>query len=174
MSPDTSILFSPIRIGQMELRNRLVMSPMENSFGTPDGKPTQRSIDYFEARAKGGVALITLGASSIDAQHKEVPNSLHFASDEHMMTLDRAKVAVNVGVSVARIKPEGVVLLLESSREKLVPADHVILAGQVEPGTRLFDELKDRLPDVHAIGDCTGLGLIRKATLEGAQVANAL
>ncbi len=64
--------------------------------------------------------------------------------------------------------------MLESSREKLVPADHVILAGQVEPDKRLFDALEDRLPEVHAIGDCTGLGLIRKAALEGAQVANAL
>lgn len=79
---DYSVLFSPIRIGAMELRNRLVMSPMENSFGTQDGRPTERSIDYFVARAKGGVGLITLGASAIDAQHKEVPSSLHFASDD--------------------------------------------------------------------------------------------
>jgi len=79
---DTSILFSPIRIGRMELRNRLVMSPMENSFGTPDGRPSQRSIDYFVARARGGVGLITVGASAIDEKHREVPNSLHFASDD--------------------------------------------------------------------------------------------
>jgi len=94
--------------------------------------------------------------------------------DEHMVTLDRAKVAVNVGVSIARIEPGGVVLLLESGREKHVPAETVILAGEVEPDTRLFDELKDRLPEVHAVGDCTGLGLIRKAALEGAQAAQSL
>jgi len=74
-------LFSPVRIGSMELRNRLVMSPMENQYGTPEGTPSQRSIDYFVARARGGVGLITLGASSIDARHKEVPASLHFADD---------------------------------------------------------------------------------------------
>ena len=69
---DYTALFSPIRIGTMKLRNRLVMSPMENSFGTQDGRPTERSIQYFEARAKGGVGLITLGASAIDEKHKEV------------------------------------------------------------------------------------------------------
>ena len=74
-------LFTPARIGNMELRNRIVMSPMENQYGAPDGTPSQRSIDYFVARAKGGVGLITLGASSIDAKHKEVPASLHFADD---------------------------------------------------------------------------------------------
>ena len=50
----------------------------------------------------------------------------------------------------------------------------VILAGEVEPDTTLYDQLRDQVPEVHAVGDCTGLGLIRKATLEGAQVANAL
>lgn len=94
--------------------------------------------------------------------------------DEHMMSLDRAQVAVNVGVCIDRIEREGVVLLLESGGAHVVPADNVILAGEVEPDTTLFDQLHDQLPDVHAVGDCTGLGLIRKATLEGAQVANAL
>lgn len=94
--------------------------------------------------------------------------------DEHMLALDRAKVAVNIGVSIDRIEREGVVLLLESGRENLVRADNIILAGEVEPDTALFDSLQGRLPEVHAIGDCTGLGLIRKAALEGAQIANAL
>ena len=65
----------------MSLRNRLVMAPMETQYGTREGTPTQRTIDYYVARARGGVGLITLGASSVDAQHKEVPNGLDFASD---------------------------------------------------------------------------------------------
>ncbi len=78
------------RIGSMTVRNRLVMSPMETMYGTPDGLPSQRTLDYFAARAKG-----------------------------------------------------------------------------------LFDDLTDWLPGakVHAVGDCTGLGLIRKATDDGARAA---
>lgn len=91
-----------------------------------------------------------------------------------MVTLDRAKIAVNTSVCIDRIERDGVVLLLASGREKLVPADHVILAGEVEPDTTLLDALRERVPEVHAVGDCTGLGLIRKAALEGAQAANAL
>jgi 2,4-dienoyl-CoA reductase (NADPH2) len=74
-------LFSPVRIGTMTLRNRLVMSPMETLYATPDGLPSERTIAYYAARAAGGVGLITLGASAVDARHTEVPNSLHFASD---------------------------------------------------------------------------------------------
>ena len=47
----------------MSLRNRLVMSPMETMYGTPDGLPSERTRDYFAARAKGGVGLITVGAT---------------------------------------------------------------------------------------------------------------
>jgi 2,4-dienoyl-CoA reductase (NADPH2) len=94
--------------------------------------------------------------------------------DEHMMSLDRAKIAVNVGVCIDRIEREGVVLLLKSGGTHVVRADNVILAGEVEADTTLFDQLQEQFPEVHAIGDCTGLGLIRKAALEGAQVANAL
>src|SRR5512147_2608014 len=66
----------------MELRNRLVMSPMETGFGTREGLPSPRTLAYFEARARGGVGLITLGACTIDPVHKEVPTTMHFGSDD--------------------------------------------------------------------------------------------
>ena len=75
-------LLSPIHIGSMELRNRLVMSPMETLYSTRDGQPSDRTIAYYEARAEGGVGLITLGACTIDAEHREVPNSIDFGRDE--------------------------------------------------------------------------------------------
>jgi hypothetical protein len=172
---DLSILFSPIRIGRMELRNRLVMSPMENSFGTPDGRPSPRSIDYFVAPARGGVELITVGASAIDEKHREVPNSLHFASDD-VVSDHRALVDTvhERGSKIQRTERHSVVLLLESGGEHLVRADNVILAGSVEADTNLVESLRDRVPEIYAVGDCTGLGLIKKATLEGAQAAAAL
>ncbi len=47
-------LLRPGRIGRMELRNRFVMSPMETMYGTPDGLPSERTRDYFAARAPVG------------------------------------------------------------------------------------------------------------------------
>lgn len=66
----------------MELRNRFVMSPMETMYGTPDGLPSERTRDYFVARAKGGVGLITVGATGIDHLHPETPGGLHLGTDE--------------------------------------------------------------------------------------------
>lgn len=65
----------------MEIRNRLVMSPMETMYGTPDGLPSDRTIAYFAARAEGGAGLITLGATGIDHQHPETPGGLHLGTD---------------------------------------------------------------------------------------------
>ena len=55
-------------------------------------------------------------------------------------------------------------------------ADSVLLAGALEPDLTLYDALVGSLPevDVTAVGDCTGLGLIRKAVEDGARVAAAL
>lgn len=93
---------------------------------------------------------------------------------EHMYRLDHARVPINTGVAIVRIARDGVVLRVADGAESLVPADNVIIAGEVEPDTTLFDDLKGRLNDVHAVGDCTGLGLIQKAVLEGATAACAI
>lgn len=66
----------------MAVRNRVVMSPMETMYGTPDGLPSPRTRDYFTARAKGGVGLITLGATGVDHHHPETPGGLHLATDD--------------------------------------------------------------------------------------------
>jgi 2,4-dienoyl-CoA reductase (NADPH2) len=89
---------------------------------------------------------------------------------EHMDRLDRLGVIVNTAVDVTRIEPEVVVVAGGAS----IAADSVILAGEVVADTALADALKDRVPVVHAVGDCTGLGLIRKAVEEGARAARAL
>lgn len=74
-------LLAPGRIGTMALRNRLVMSPMETMYGTPEGLPSPRTRDYFAARARGGVGLITVGATGIDPRHPETPGGLHLGTD---------------------------------------------------------------------------------------------
>jgi len=75
-------LFEPVRIGGMELRNRLVMSPMTTGYAGADQLPSPQLVDFLEARAKGGVGLITLEACVVDARHREVPRSMHFDSDD--------------------------------------------------------------------------------------------
>ena len=54
-------LFTRTKIGNMTLKNRIIMCPMGNKTD-PDGGVQERNIDYFEERAKGGCAAIFTGA----------------------------------------------------------------------------------------------------------------
>lgn len=55
-------IFSPIQVGKLTIKNRLVMAPMGNiSMCDETGRPNEKMIAYFTERAKGGVGLITTG-----------------------------------------------------------------------------------------------------------------
>ena len=51
-------LFTPIKIGSCEIKNRIAMAPMLMDFGQFDGRTTAQLMDYYEERAKGGTGLI--------------------------------------------------------------------------------------------------------------------
>ncbi|MHB8077465.1 oxidoreductase [Desulfosporosinus fructosivorans] len=55
-------LNSSIKIGPVELKNRYVVAPMNETFAGAVGEATAQYIAYFAARAKGGFGLITTGA----------------------------------------------------------------------------------------------------------------
>ena len=93
---------------------------------------------------------------------------------EHMDRLDRLGVSVQIGLVYHAIVRDGVRVSAAEGPVRLVPADGVVLAGRLEPDTRLFDALRGVVPEVFAIGDCTGLGLIHKATDDATRVACSL
>jgi len=51
-------LFGKGRIGRIEIKNRVVMTPMGTGIAAPSGGVNDDIIAYYEARAKGGVGLI--------------------------------------------------------------------------------------------------------------------
>jgi len=54
------MLFTPIRIGSLELKNRIVMAPMATHYADETGAVTERLKNYYAARARGGAGLITI------------------------------------------------------------------------------------------------------------------
>lgn len=88
----------------MALRNRIVMSPMETMYGTPEGHPSERTVAHFAARAAGGVGLITVGATGIDPQHPETPGGLQIGTADSVAAHRRLVEAVHA--HGARIQPQ--------------------------------------------------------------------
>ena len=60
-------LFSPMKLGPYTLKNRIESAPM-GVHGTPEGYITPEGTAYYELRAKGGAAIVTLGESMVDSK----------------------------------------------------------------------------------------------------------
>lgn len=66
MSRPHPALFQTGQIGRMTLRNRFVQSPIFTQYAGTFGDVSDRMIEYYRARARGGVGLIITENTSID------------------------------------------------------------------------------------------------------------
>lgn len=81
----TKLLGQKGRIGNVELKNRLVMAPMGDLTANPDGTVSDTSIAYYGARAKGGTGLIITGIVRINNEDGTAgPNQLSLADDSYI------------------------------------------------------------------------------------------
>ena len=53
-------LFSPLKVGNLILKNRIISAPMTFPILTSDGCLTPEAIAFYELRAKGGAAVVTV------------------------------------------------------------------------------------------------------------------
>ena len=95
------MLFDKTRIGKMEMENRLVLPPLETNLAEDDGSVSQRTLDYYERRARGGPGLIVVECTSVDPVqfHR---NQLNISDDRFINGLSRlAEVIKRHGVRAA-------------------------------------------------------------------------
>ena len=69
-------LFTPLTVGNLTLKNRIVMSPMTRQF-SPGGVPTDDVAAYYRRRAEGGAGLIITEGTGIEdiaaLDHPSIP-----------------------------------------------------------------------------------------------------
>jgi 2-enoate reductase len=68
-----SNLFSPIKLGKVEIKNRCVMAPMGVGFYSPDETWPKKEIRYFEERAIGGIGLIITSFTRVHGRLASTP-----------------------------------------------------------------------------------------------------
>ncbi len=88
-------LFQPGRVGGMEVKNRIIGSPMERNYCTAEGRVTQRYIDYLEARARGGVGMMYTEATYVDPRGKGREFQMGLYDDDLVPQLARLVAAVH-------------------------------------------------------------------------------
>ena len=88
---------APGRIGKLELRNRMVRmgaQPMPN-VGNESGEIPDELLDYYEALAAGGMALVTIAGGFVELHEPEQFVSVRNDSDDLIPSLTRAAAAIH-------------------------------------------------------------------------------
>ena len=88
-------IWESFRIGSMELRNRVVMPPMVVRYASDDGYITERTKNYYAARARGGVGLIIVEATYVHPQGHAFANQIGISDDKFISGLSGLTQAVH-------------------------------------------------------------------------------
>lgn len=96
MKENHKILFEPIKIGKLEIKNRFVMAPMgPGGLCDADGTYNERGVEYYVERAEGGAGLIMTGVTMVENEIEKcnlpsMPcptlNPLNFVKTSKLMT----------------------------------------------------------------------------------------
>jgi len=117
-------LFEPIKIGDMEVKNRIVMPAMLVGLGC-DGRVTDRFKDFYAERARGGVGLIVIGLTPPLYSGPFLPGIVGVYSDELIPGLrEFADLMHECGAKVAtQISALGFLIRDDGSTELVGPSD---------------------------------------------------
>ena len=91
-------MFSPFErtsMGSIPLSNRLILAPVKTGYGSPGGEVTQRFVDFYVRRARGGVGLIIPEPMYIHPSGKELPNQIGIHNDALIDGLRRLTDAIH-------------------------------------------------------------------------------
>ena len=96
MKEKYKVLYEPMKIGKLEIKNRFVMAPMGPAgFVNDDGSFNERGIEYYVERAKGGTGLIMTGVTMVENEIEKCAlpsmpcptlNPYHFISTGKILT----------------------------------------------------------------------------------------
>ncbi len=81
-------LFSPLQIKNIELKNRIVVSPM-CEYSSEDGFANNWHLVHLGSRAVGGAALVITEASAVSAEGRITHADLGIYKDEHITKLKK-------------------------------------------------------------------------------------
>lgn len=96
-------LFQSIRIGDIELKNRIVVSPM-CQYSSNDGFANDWHLVHLGSRAVGGAALVFTEATAISPEGRISPFDLGIWKDEHIPELSRIVRFIHQHGSIAGIQ----------------------------------------------------------------------
>ncbi|MBN8964994.1 MAG: NADH:flavin oxidoreductase, partial [Rhizobiales bacterium] len=99
-----NVLFTPARIGPVEIPNRIVMPPMTTRGADDEGHVTDQTVAYYMARVHGGVGLITVEMASPEKAGRHRRRELGIYDDRFLPGLTRLVSEIHRGGAKASIQ----------------------------------------------------------------------
>lgn len=98
-----ALLFEPVKIRDIELKNRIIVSPM-CQYSSVDGFANDWHLVHLGARAVGGAGLVFTEATAISPEGRITPDDLGIWKDEHIPFLKRITDFIKENDSVPGIQ----------------------------------------------------------------------
>lgn len=95
LSKMQKLICQPIKLRSMTLKNRMVMPPMVVRYASEDGFVTDRTVDYYETRSKGGAGLIIQEATYVSPNGQILANEPGISDDRFIPGLSRVAEAIH-------------------------------------------------------------------------------
>ena len=100
-------LFSPLKIGGLTMKNRIISAPMTYPILTADGSLTPEAAAFYELRAKGGAAVVTVSELIVDGKMgKYYPVQV---------TIDAPNAKDSLAVAARAVRRHGAIASMELS-----------------------------------------------------------
>jgi 2,4-dienoyl-CoA reductase-like NADH-dependent reductase (Old Yellow Enzyme family)/thioredoxin reductase len=163
-------LFSPLRVGPVELQNRIVSTAHQTTL-VHEHLPTEDFVAYHEARARGGTGLIVLEATAVHPSGLLTPHTLAGYREEIVPGLSQVREAVHGHGTRLFVQ------LFHGGREQISsPPREPALAPSAIPSLRFHVEpraLAEEEIDAIVSGFAAAAALAAKAGLDGVEISAA-
>ena len=126
-------LFSPLKVGNITLKNRIISAPMTFPILTADGCLTSEAIAFYELRAKGGAAVVTVSELIVQATGRYYPVQV---------LIDAPNAKDSLAMAARAIKRHGAIPSMELShggKHSLTDADNPLAWG---PSDEFADDVQ--------------------------------
>lgn len=108
-------LLQPIKVGKIELKNRVMFPPMTTGYEGRDGSITEQSLNFYKRIAQGGTAYIVLGDVAPVNTVSPTPKLFHDGQIETFKKLADELHILTILFAIASF------IIIKKKRYKIVP-----------------------------------------------------
>jgi 2,4-dienoyl-CoA reductase (NADPH2) len=94
-------LFSPIKVGNQELANRLVMAPLYTGYATMEGRLSPHLVEHYRTMGASGLAMVVVESVAVTAADMGALRTIRAHDDEHIEDLTQLAQAIHDGGALA-------------------------------------------------------------------------